>query len=86
MTFGDMQCWGVTWCRLLSRQECAKSGGNCCKKCTLTHDAMCSDGLCCKGCKVRGWGGPRRCPPRPDPAWPGFCAGVPVPGFLYRGS
>ncbi|KAM6238756.1 disintegrin and metalloproteinase domain-containing protein 11 isoform 2-T2 [Porphyrio hochstetteri] len=30
---------------------CAKSGGNCCKKCTLTHDAMCSDGLCCKGCK-----------------------------------
>ncbi|NXG82174.1 ADA11 protein, partial [Stercorarius parasiticus] len=38
-------------CRPLSRQECAKSGGNCCKKCTLTHDAMCSDGLCCKGCK-----------------------------------
>lgn len=33
-------------------QECARSGGNCCKKCTLTHDAMCSDGLCCKGCKV----------------------------------
>lgn len=43
--------------RLLSRQECAKSGGNCCKKCTLTHDAMCSDGLCCKGCKVWGRGG-----------------------------
>lgn len=36
-------------------QECARSGGNCCKKCTLTHDAMCSDGLCCKGCKVL-WG------------------------------
>ncbi|XP_030919483.1 disintegrin and metalloproteinase domain-containing protein 11 [Geospiza fortis] len=31
--------------------ECARSGGNCCKKCTLTHDAMCSNGLCCKGCK-----------------------------------
>ncbi|NXA43087.1 ADA11 protein, partial [Eudromia elegans] len=31
--------------------ECAKGGGSCCKKCTLTHDAMCSDGLCCKGCK-----------------------------------
>lgn len=43
---------------LLSWQECARSGGNCCKKCTLTHDAMCSDGLCCKGCKVRGWGHP----------------------------
>lgn len=47
-------------CRPLSRQECAKSGGNCCKKCTLTHDAMCSDGLCCKGCKVRGGGRSRR--------------------------
>ncbi|NXU78184.1 ADA11 protein, partial [Oreotrochilus melanogaster] len=35
----------------VSPQECARSGGNCCKKCTLTHDAMCSDGLCCKGCK-----------------------------------
>uniref|UniRef100_A0A3B4VLM3 ADAM metallopeptidase domain 11 n=1 Tax=Seriola dumerili TaxID=41447 RepID=A0A3B4VLM3_SERDU len=23
----------------------------CCKKCTLTHDAMCSNGLCCSGCK-----------------------------------
>uniref|UniRef100_A0AAQ5WXV0 ADAM metallopeptidase domain 11 n=1 Tax=Amphiprion ocellaris TaxID=80972 RepID=A0AAQ5WXV0_AMPOC len=32
-------------------QECARSGGNCCKKCTLTHDAMCSNGLCCSGCK-----------------------------------
>uniref|UniRef100_A0A674PJG6 ADAM metallopeptidase domain 11 n=1 Tax=Takifugu rubripes TaxID=31033 RepID=A0A674PJG6_TAKRU len=32
-------------------QECARSGGACCKKCTLTHDAMCSNGLCCSGCK-----------------------------------
>ncbi|KAG8139840.1 hypothetical protein E2320_002607, partial [Naja naja] len=32
-------------------KECSKSGGNCCKKCTLTHDAMCSDGLCCRECK-----------------------------------
>uniref|UniRef100_A0AAQ5ZVJ5 ADAM metallopeptidase domain 11 n=1 Tax=Amphiprion ocellaris TaxID=80972 RepID=A0AAQ5ZVJ5_AMPOC len=31
--------------------QCARSGGNCCKKCTLTHDAMCSNGLCCSGCK-----------------------------------
>ncbi|NXS62479.1 ADA11 protein, partial [Brachypteracias leptosomus] len=41
-------------CDCGSLAECAKSGGNCCKKCTLTHDAMCSDGLCCKGCKVGG--------------------------------
>uniref|UniRef100_A0A3B4VMQ3 ADAM metallopeptidase domain 11 n=1 Tax=Seriola dumerili TaxID=41447 RepID=A0A3B4VMQ3_SERDU len=34
-------------------QECARNGGACCKKCTLTHDAMCSNGLCCSGCKVR---------------------------------
>lgn len=39
-------------------QECSRAGGNCCKKCTLTHDAMCSDGLCCRRCKVRGT---RRC-------------------------
>uniref|UniRef100_A0A8D3DJ54 Disintegrin and metalloproteinase domain-containing protein 11 n=1 Tax=Scophthalmus maximus TaxID=52904 RepID=A0A8D3DJ54_SCOMX len=32
-------------------QECARNGGACCKKCTLTHDAMCSNGLCCSGCK-----------------------------------
>uniref|UniRef100_A0AAQ4R4H8 ADAM metallopeptidase domain 11 n=1 Tax=Gasterosteus aculeatus aculeatus TaxID=481459 RepID=A0AAQ4R4H8_GASAC len=32
-------------------QECARSGGACCKKCTLTHDAMCSNGLCCSSCK-----------------------------------
>uniref|UniRef100_A0A8C2UAA4 ADAM metallopeptidase domain 11 n=1 Tax=Coturnix japonica TaxID=93934 RepID=A0A8C2UAA4_COTJA len=38
-------------CDCGSQTECARSGGNCCKKCTLTHDAMCSDGLCCRGCK-----------------------------------
>uniref|UniRef100_A0A8C5D606 Disintegrin and metalloproteinase domain-containing protein 11-like n=1 Tax=Gouania willdenowi TaxID=441366 RepID=A0A8C5D606_GOUWI len=32
--------------------QCARSGGACCKKCTLTHDAMCSNGLCCRSCKV----------------------------------
>uniref|UniRef100_A0A3B3ZD30 ADAM metallopeptidase domain 11 n=1 Tax=Periophthalmus magnuspinnatus TaxID=409849 RepID=A0A3B3ZD30_9GOBI len=32
-------------------QECARNGGSCCKKCTLTHDAMCSNGLCCSSCK-----------------------------------
>ncbi|KAF7236571.1 Disintegrin and metalloproteinase domain-containing protein 11 [Varanus komodoensis] len=38
-------------CDCGSLAECSKVGGNCCKKCTLTHDAMCSDGLCCRGCK-----------------------------------
>ncbi|XP_016057488.1 PREDICTED: disintegrin and metalloproteinase domain-containing protein 11 [Miniopterus natalensis] len=33
-------------CDCGSVQECNRAGGNCCKKCTLTHDAMCSDGLC----------------------------------------
>ncbi|XP_062893276.1 disintegrin and metalloproteinase domain-containing protein 11 isoform X1 [Mobula hypostoma] len=31
--------------------ECSKVGGNCCKKCTLTHNAMCSNGLCCRDCQ-----------------------------------
>ncbi|OCT60047.1 disintegrin and metalloproteinase domain-containing protein 11-like [Xenopus laevis] len=39
-------------CDCGSPAECNKSrAGNCCKKCTLSHDAMCSDGLCCRGCK-----------------------------------
>ncbi|XP_064421507.1 disintegrin and metalloproteinase domain-containing protein 11 [Latimeria chalumnae] len=38
-------------CDCGSTLECEKAGGSCCKKCTLTHDAMCSDGLCCKHCK-----------------------------------
>nr|XP_019607762.1 PREDICTED: disintegrin and metalloproteinase domain-containing protein 11 [Rhinolophus sinicus] len=38
-------------CDCGSVQECNRAGGNCCKKCTLTHDAMCSDGLCCRRCK-----------------------------------
>nr|XP_061837848.1 disintegrin and metalloproteinase domain-containing protein 11-like isoform X2 [Nerophis lumbriciformis] len=38
-------------CDCGSQVECARSGGNCCKKCTLTHDAMCSNGLCCSGCR-----------------------------------
>ncbi|XP_015217483.1 disintegrin and metalloproteinase domain-containing protein 11 isoform X2 [Lepisosteus oculatus] len=38
-------------CDCGSPLECAKNGGACCKKCTLTHDAMCSSGLCCRGCK-----------------------------------
>uniref|UniRef100_A0A672PSP1 ADAM metallopeptidase domain 11 n=1 Tax=Sinocyclocheilus grahami TaxID=75366 RepID=A0A672PSP1_SINGR len=32
-------------------QDCSRAGGACCKKCTLTHDAMCSNGLCCSRCK-----------------------------------
>ncbi|KAE8596118.1 hypothetical protein XENTR_v10015976 [Xenopus tropicalis] len=31
--------------------ECAVEGGECCKKCTLTQDSECSDGLCCSDCK-----------------------------------
>ncbi|XP_074834872.1 disintegrin and metalloproteinase domain-containing protein 11 isoform X1 [Carettochelys insculpta] len=38
-------------CDCGSLTECAKGGGSCCKKCTLTHDAMCSDGLCCRDCQ-----------------------------------
>ncbi|XP_076864263.1 disintegrin and metalloproteinase domain-containing protein 11-like isoform X2 [Brachyhypopomus gauderio] len=38
-------------CDCGSQVECARSGGACCKKCTLTHDAMCSNGLCCRECK-----------------------------------
>uniref|UniRef100_A0A1A8K5W1 ADAM metallopeptidase domain 11 n=1 Tax=Nothobranchius kuhntae TaxID=321403 RepID=A0A1A8K5W1_NOTKU len=38
-------------CDCGSLVECARNGGACCKKCTLTHDAMCSNGLCCSGCK-----------------------------------
>uniref|UniRef100_A0A671XKX9 ADAM metallopeptidase domain 11 n=1 Tax=Sparus aurata TaxID=8175 RepID=A0A671XKX9_SPAAU len=38
-------------CDCGSQVECARSGGACCKKCTLTHDAMCSNGLCCSLCK-----------------------------------
>ncbi|KAJ8414346.1 hypothetical protein AAFF_G00052160 [Aldrovandia affinis] len=38
-------------CDCGSQVECSRSGGACCKKCTLTHDAMCSNGLCCRGCR-----------------------------------
>ncbi|KAJ7984570.1 hypothetical protein DPEC_G00356160 [Dallia pectoralis] len=38
-------------CDCGSQLECARNGGACCKKCTLTHDAMCSNGLCCRNCK-----------------------------------
>ncbi|XP_059582887.1 disintegrin and metalloproteinase domain-containing protein 11 isoform X2 [Alligator mississippiensis] len=47
-------------CDCGSLVECAKGGGSCCKKCTLTHDAMCSDGLCCRGCKYEPRGVPCR--------------------------
>lgn len=40
-------------CVMYVRQECSRAGGACCKKCTLTHDAMCSNGLCCNRCRVR---------------------------------
>ncbi|XP_056433724.1 LOW QUALITY PROTEIN: disintegrin and metalloproteinase domain-containing protein 11-like [Gadus chalcogrammus] len=38
-------------CDCGSYLECSRSGGACCKKCTLTHDAMCSTGLCCRDCR-----------------------------------
>uniref|UniRef100_A0AAX7VX20 ADAM metallopeptidase domain 11 n=1 Tax=Astatotilapia calliptera TaxID=8154 RepID=A0AAX7VX20_ASTCA len=38
-------------CDCGSLVECTLSGANCCKKCTLTHNAMCSNGLCCRDCK-----------------------------------
>ncbi|XP_032108899.1 disintegrin and metalloproteinase domain-containing protein 22 isoform X17 [Sapajus apella] len=33
--------------------ECVLEGAECCKKCTLTQDSQCSDGLCCKKCKFQ---------------------------------
>ncbi|XP_007505032.1 disintegrin and metalloproteinase domain-containing protein 22 isoform X2 [Monodelphis domestica] len=36
--------------------ECAREGADCCKKCTLTEDSQCSDGLCCKKCKFQPMG------------------------------
>ncbi|KAM6201903.1 disintegrin and metalloproteinase domain-containing protein 22 isoform 2-T2 [Rhynchocyon petersi] len=36
--------------------ECALEGAECCKKCTLTQDSQCSDGLCCKNCKFQPMG------------------------------
>uniref|UniRef100_A0A8C1Q8R2 ADAM metallopeptidase domain 11 n=1 Tax=Cyprinus carpio TaxID=7962 RepID=A0A8C1Q8R2_CYPCA len=41
-------------CDCGSQVDCSRAGGACCKKCTLTHDAMCSNGLCCSRCKQRG--------------------------------
>ncbi|XP_056627203.1 disintegrin and metalloproteinase domain-containing protein 11 isoform X2 [Triplophysa dalaica] len=38
-------------CDCGSHVDCFRAGGECCKKCTLTHDAMCSNGLCCRQCK-----------------------------------
>ncbi|XP_026078693.1 disintegrin and metalloproteinase domain-containing protein 11 isoform X1 [Carassius auratus] len=38
-------------CDCGSQLDCSRAGGACCKKCTLTHDAMCSNGLCCSRCK-----------------------------------
>ncbi|XP_021335949.1 disintegrin and metalloproteinase domain-containing protein 11 isoform X4 [Danio rerio] len=38
-------------CDCGSQVDCSRAGGACCKKCTLTHDAMCSNGLCCNRCK-----------------------------------
>ncbi|XP_061054572.1 disintegrin and metalloproteinase domain-containing protein 22 isoform X4 [Eubalaena glacialis] len=37
-------------------KECVLEGAECCKKCTLTQDSQCSDGLCCKKCKFQPMG------------------------------
>ncbi|XP_013371464.1 PREDICTED: disintegrin and metalloproteinase domain-containing protein 22 isoform X1 [Chinchilla lanigera] len=36
--------------------ECVLEGAECCKKCTLTQDSQCSDGLCCQKCKFQPLG------------------------------
>ncbi|XP_072620311.1 disintegrin and metalloproteinase domain-containing protein 22 isoform X17 [Vulpes vulpes] len=36
--------------------ECVLEGAECCKKCTLTQESQCSDGLCCKKCKFQPMG------------------------------
>ncbi|XP_058153022.1 disintegrin and metalloproteinase domain-containing protein 22 isoform X14 [Dasypus novemcinctus] len=36
--------------------ECVLEGAECCKKCSLTQDSQCSDGLCCKKCKFQPLG------------------------------
>nr|XP_015303297.1 PREDICTED: disintegrin and metalloproteinase domain-containing protein 22 isoform X3 [Macaca fascicularis] len=36
--------------------ECVLEGAECCKKCTLTQDSQCSDGICCKKCKFQPMG------------------------------
>ncbi|XP_063099307.1 disintegrin and metalloproteinase domain-containing protein 22 isoform X10 [Cavia porcellus] len=36
--------------------ECVLEGAECCKKCTLTQDSQCSDGLCCQKCKFQPMG------------------------------
>ncbi|XP_067863134.1 disintegrin and metalloproteinase domain-containing protein 22 isoform X2 [Heptranchias perlo] len=38
-------------CDCGSPTECSKEGRNCCMKCTLTKEAKCSNGLCCKECQ-----------------------------------
>uniref|UniRef100_A0A3B3Q8E1 ADAM metallopeptidase domain 11 n=1 Tax=Paramormyrops kingsleyae TaxID=1676925 RepID=A0A3B3Q8E1_9TELE len=43
-------------CDCGSQVECARNGGACCKKCTLSHDAMCSNGLCCRSCRYESRG------------------------------
>ncbi|XP_067869103.1 disintegrin and metalloproteinase domain-containing protein 22 isoform X2 [Heterodontus francisci] len=40
-------------CDCGSPTECSKEGENCCIKCTLTKEAKCSNGLCCKECQFQ---------------------------------
>uniref|UniRef100_A0A671WVX1 ADAM metallopeptidase domain 22 n=1 Tax=Sparus aurata TaxID=8175 RepID=A0A671WVX1_SPAAU len=41
-------------CDCGSPAECAKEGGACCNKCTLTQGSKCSNGLCCNNCQFMG--------------------------------
>uniref|UniRef100_A0A3Q4AJS0 Uncharacterized protein n=1 Tax=Mola mola TaxID=94237 RepID=A0A3Q4AJS0_MOLML len=43
-------------CDCGSLAECAREGGACCNKCTLTHGSKCSNGLCCKNCQIEFMG------------------------------
>uniref|UniRef100_A0A671WUB9 ADAM metallopeptidase domain 22 n=1 Tax=Sparus aurata TaxID=8175 RepID=A0A671WUB9_SPAAU len=43
-------------CDCGSPAECAKEGGACCNKCTLTQGSKCSNGLCCNNCQMEFMG------------------------------
>lgn len=46
-------CFSHVFCSVCVPQECASEGGECCNTCTLTAGSQCSNGLCCRKCRVR---------------------------------